>query len=413
MKKILIISESIDIEDSSASKVNVALINNLKKIGHKVKVLHYTRKNIQLGNDIECISIPEIKFSVNYVLSRTKRIFQRITKLNISKFLENIFGHSFTFFNDSKSISKVIKKYYRDENLIITLSKGASFRPHHAMLSLPKLHNKWLAYVHDPYPFHYYPRPYDWVESGYQFKEDFFRKVSEKAKHSGFPSLLLKEWMGSYYSDFLKTGIVIPHQSTCTTKEQIELPTFFDKQKLNILHAGNLMNTRPIGGLIEGFKNFLVNNPGSENEVQLNLIGNNSYFEKEINQAIKLGLPIYNSNGYVSFNLTNKIQQNADVSLIIESNASISPFLPGKFPYCVAVNKPIIHLGPEISETKRLLGDKYPYTSTVDDSIKITKILTKIYLLWKEEGTLNLNRKDLEQYVGLEFLESQIEKILS
>ncbi|SNR75996.1 hypothetical protein SAMN06265371_11198 [Lutibacter agarilyticus] len=413
MKKILIISESIDVEDSSASKVNIALIQNLKKLEYQITVLHYTRKNIQLGNGIECVAIPEIKLSLNYLLSRTQRIFQRVTKTNISKRLENIFGHSFTFFNDSKSISNAVKKYYVDEQLVITLSKGASFRSHHAILSVSKLHNIWLAYVHDPYPFHYYPRPYDWLEAGAKFKENFFREVSGKAEYSGFPSQLLKEWMGSYFPDFLKTGVIIPHQSINIKCEQIELPPFFDKNKFNILHAGNLMNTRPIGGLIEGFKNFVAENPECKEEVQLNLIGDSSYFKKEIDEAIKLGLPIYSSKGYIPFHITNTIQQNTEVSLIIESDASISPFLPGKFPYCVVVNKPIVQLGPEISEVKRLLGDEYPYTANVNDSVKIEEIFSKLYWLWKKKGVLSLNRKDLEEYVGIQFLESQLKKILS
>ena len=42
---IIIVSESIDVNDSSASKGRVALINNLIKIGYQVTVLHYTRKH--------------------------------------------------------------------------------------------------------------------------------------------------------------------------------------------------------------------------------------------------------------------------------------------------------------------------------------------------------------------------------
>lgn len=67
--------------------------------------------------------------------------------------------------------------------------------------------------MHDPYPFHCYPKPYDWFEPGYKQKEEFFRKVSEKARYSGFPSQLLKEWMGGHFPNFLKTGVVIPHQN--------------------------------------------------------------------------------------------------------------------------------------------------------------------------------------------------------
>ena len=409
MRNIIIISESIDIENSSASKVNVALILNLKKLGYQVKVLHYTRKNIELGHGIQCISITEIKLSINYLLSRTQRIFQRFTKINISKSLEHIFGHSFTFFNDSKSIVKAINKYYTNEDLIITLSKGASFRPHYAMLSVPNLHNKWIAYIHDPYPFHYYPRPYNWVESGYRFKEVFFRKVSEKAKFSVFPSLLLKEWMSSYFPEFLKTGIVIPHQNLNINKESISLPNYIDKSKFNILHAGNLMKQRSPEGLIKGYKLFLKNKPEAEFNSKLIFLGNANYYKDYLNKEISKNL--YWSNGNVPFKEVDIVQKNVSVNVILESKSEISPFLPGKFPHCVSSNKPILLLSPYYSETKRLLGEDYKFISEVDNVELIYKLIDKLYENWKQNEYTELNRLDLERYLSLEYLGECIKKM--
>ncbi|MGY5354054.1 UDP-glycosyltransferase [Wenyingzhuangia sp. IMCC45467] len=411
MQDILIISESIDVEDSSASKVNVALILNLVKIGYKVRVLHYTRKDIQLGNNIECIAISEIKLSLNYFLSRSQRIFQRLTKMNISKLLENIFGHSFTFFNDTKSISKAVSKYYNNEELIITLSKGASFRPHYTMLSLPSLYNKWLAYVHDPYPFHYYPRPYNWVEAGYQFKEQFFRKVSEKAKYSAFPSQLLKEWMGSYFPSFLETGIIIPHQNleVITNSEETNLPNYLDVNKFNLLHAGNLMKQRSPICLIKGFRLFLKKNIEAKENSKLLLLGNADYYKNEL--LSKIDENIYWSQGNVSFNEVNVVQNNVSVNIILESKAEISPFLPGKFPNCVNANKPILLLGPYYSESKRLLGEDYSYLTEVDDVEKISELIEKLYLNWVKDKNQKLNRPDLEKYIGIQFLKEQLENM--
>ena len=408
-KKILVISESIDIEDSSASKVNVALILNLVKIGYEIKVLHYSRKNIHLEG-VDCISIPEIKWSLNYILSRTQRVFQRVTKINLSKPLENIFGHSFTFFNDSKSITKAVQQYYNQEELIITLSKGASFRPHHAMLSILKLQSKWLAYVHDPYPFHYYPRPYNWVESGYQFKEDFFREVSEKAKYSGFPSQLLKEWMGSYFPNFLKTGVIIPHQNLeFENIQSIELPAYLDKNKFNLLHAGNLMKQRSPIGLIKGYRLFLENVIEAKENSRLLLLGNASYYKDVLINEIDEN--IYWSNGNVAFKEVDFVQKNVSVNIILESKSEISPFLPGKFPHCVSANKPILLLGPYYSESKRLLGDDYIYITEVDFVERISKLIEKLYFEWKCNPGQKLNRKDLEDYFGLESLNFKMNKL--
>jgi len=193
--KILVISESINVEDSSASKVNVALINNLKKAGFELKVLHYSHKKIDLDG-VECVYIKENRFSILFFLSRLVRLFQRKTKIIINDKLEGIFGFSFTHSNDTIQIFKAIKKEREfNADLLLTLSKGGSFRPHRAMLMLPEYQNKWMAYIHDPYPFHMYPRPYNWVEDGYKQKEKFMNNIMEKSKYLAFPSLLLKQWM--------------------------------------------------------------------------------------------------------------------------------------------------------------------------------------------------------------------------
>jgi len=410
-KKILVIVESIDVEDSSGSKVNVALIKNLQNIGYSIKVLHYTRRDIQLEG-LNCISIKEFRYGYLFVLSRIQRILQRILKVNFSGFLENIFGHSFTFFNDSKSITKAINQQYSNEGLVITLSKGASFRPHHAMLALPKLHDKWMTYVHDPYPFHYYPRPYNWVEKGYEYKESFFRQVSEKAKYSAFPSLLLKEWMGSYFSNFLKTGFVIPHQNLKVESiKNNDDPSYFDKDKFTVLHAGNLMKQRSPEGLIAGFKLFLKNTPSAKEESSLLLLGNAAYYSEVLKKHQKELTQLYCSLGNVPYAVVNSIQEKVTVNVILESKSEISPFLPGKFPMCVFANKPILLLSPFYSETKRLLGDEYPYMCEVDAIETIAVKLEELYVLWKEKkNLLCLDRPDLENYLSKENLYNTIQK---
>lgn len=408
-RNILVVVESIDVNKSSGPKVNIAFINNLVALGYAVKVLHYTRKEIQLKG-AECVNIKELKSSFNYYLSRFQRLFQRITKLDVSKRLEKTFGHSFTFFSDSISIQKAIKKHYNGHDLIVTLSQGASFRPHHALLNLPSLHDKWLAYVHDPYPFHLYPKPYGWSEPGYRLKINFFTKVSEKAKYSGFPSQLLKEWMGKHYPEFLNTGLVIPHQHLETEKgNEINSLAYFNPEKFTLLHAGNLMKQRSPVGLIEGFKTFLKNNPEAEKEAELMLIG--ASFDKPLltkyNEAIS---QLYVQMESIPFNEIHYLQQHVNVNIILESKAEISPFLPGKFPQCVMANKPILALGPKHSETKRLLGDAYEFQAEVNDDDRIASSIEILYKRWKNKEVLQLNRPDLEHYLSPEFLDTVLKE---
>lgn len=410
--KILVVAESINIEDSSGSKANVAMIKNLKAAGFEVLVFHYTRRDIQISG-ISLYSMPEIKFSVLYVLSRLQRKISGFFNINLSPFFESIFGFSFTFFNDINSIIKALKKESFNPDLVITLSKGASFRPHYAVLKIPKLHSKWLAYIHDPFPFHYYPRPYNYVQHGFRQKEFFFMSVSEKAKYSGFPSQLLKEWMGSYFPNFLNTGIIIPHQNTAYTIKNELFPNYFDSSKFNLLHAGNLLKERSPLGLFEGFKLFLKNVPEAKKHSRLMLIGP-AQFHTALLNSYEINVPeLYVFNGSVIFDEIYNIQKNVSVNIILEAKSEISPFLPAKFPHCVEANKIILSLSPYYSETKRLLGDDYEYWSEVDDVNKIASLIEKIYNQWLiDPQKILLNRPDLLEYISPTYLKNIIGTIV-
>ncbi|MTE27388.1 UDP-glycosyltransferase [Winogradskyella ouciana] len=414
MKKILVVVESINVNDSSASKGRVALIKNLQKCNYDLKVYHYTRKDISIEG-IPCVAIKEKRFTLLYIINKLQLIFYKITKIRLSKYYERLTGFSFSFRNDANSIRAALKKENDfNPDWVLTLSKAASFTAHKAVLRLPKWHSKWLAYVHDPYPFHFYPRPYNWVEPGYYQKQEFFRAVSKKCAYGIFPSLLLKEWMGSYFPDFLERGRVIPHQIIDSQEQLQHPPDYFNKNGFTILHAGNLMRPRNPRGLIEAFKQFLKNYPESKNDTQLLFIGSNATFEDYFNKEKEVLPQLYISDGSVAYDNVQSMQNIAAVNVILEAKAEISPFLPGKFPHCVSANRPILHLGPSLSETSRLLGKEYKYKSEIDDVDRITEHLEDLYLKWKaNEHSNNLNRPDLVDYLSTKNLKDVMNSLSS
>lgn len=411
-KKIVVVAESIDVEDSSGSKANVALILNLKDAGYKVVVYHYTRKEIELSG-IECIKIKERTNNILYFLSRGQRKIQHGFKVNLAKYLEPKFGFSFTFFNDSNSIKQSLRNLQYIPDLVLTLSKGASFRPHHALLGLPELHSKWMAYIHDPYPFHLYPDPYQWSEPGFEQKINFFKEMSKKCRWAAFPGLGLKEWMEKHYPSFTGKSLIIPHQLREESyRTEKGLPEDFDPNKFVLLHAGNLMKQRPPFALIHGFQKFLKNNPEAQDKSNLILIGSAQYHEQrlevldgEIEQFrfIKKTAP---------FAQVLKMQEKAAVNIILESKADESPFLPGKFPHCIAAGKPILLLGPSRSESRRLLGLDYRYWSPADDVEKISALIEDLFNRWRDEPEgLILQREDLISYLSVESLKNELDQI--
>jgi len=409
--KILVVVDSIDVNDSSASKGRVALIKNLHTAGFKLKVYHYTRKEIHLPG-IVCKSIKENRRSLLFVLSRTDRYLRYWFNLKLNNPIEQIFGFSFTLFNDRNSIVAALKKNKEFEpDLVLTLSKGGSFRPHHALLKIPEWHHKWMAYIHDPYPFASYPRPYDYVESGHQHKRRFFLKVSEKARFAAYPSKLLAEWMESYYPPLKGKTVIIPHQISETTGNEDELPEYFRNDAFTIVQAGALMSARNPMGLIKAFKKFLKEIPEAQDHSQLLFLGDKSRYTEEF-QRIKMEMPqFYSSDAYVPFTIVLAIQKSAAVNVILEAKGPISPFLPGKFPHCIAAGKPILLLGPYYSESRRLLGEDYPFWSEIDDVEKIYSMVMEMYRKWNNDLFIESNLNHLERYLSSDHLLEVIDNL--
>lgn len=387
IKKILVLVESIDVDDSSGSKANVALIKNLHKAGFEVQVYHYTRKDIQLAG-ISCHTIKENRRSLLFFLSRIERYLRYWFNLKLHKPIEKIFGFSFTLLNDRSSIAAALKDIKEfNPDLVLTLSKGASFRPHHALLKIPEWHSKWMAYIHDPYPFASYPRPYDYVQPGHQQKRKFFLKVAAKAKYVAYPSKLLAEWMESYFPPLKGKAVIVPHQIDIGEDEinSSKLPEYFKKDAFTIVHGGALMNARNPMGLIRAFKKFLEEVPEAAEKSQLLFIGKKSKYTRDF-EEIKKEIPqFYSSDDYLPFMQVQAIQKKAAVNVILEAKGPISPFLPGKFPHCVQAGKPILLLGPYYSESRRLLGEDYPWWSEIDDEQHIFIAIKSLYKNWADK----------------------------
>lgn len=414
IQNILVVVDTIDENAGSGSKMNIALIQNLVKGGFNVTVLHYSRKEIVIENTLS-INIPEITWSILYLLGKVVNIISRSSGLHLNHSIERFIGFSFSFLNDSNSIARSLRKgNYDKQDLIITLSQGASFRPHHALLKTPQLYTKWLAYIHDPYPFHLYPRPYQFYQDGYKQKEKFFKKMSQTAQYFAFPSLLLKEWMAYTFPSMQQRGVVIPHQISANLPVAEHTPIRVDPSKFTLVHAGSATHQRSPIGLLKGFVHFLKNNPDAKTDCELYLLGPTDYSIEKLNEAAYYSPQVKINTAKIPFNEAYQSQQYASVNIILEAQSSISPFLPGKFAHCVQADKPILLLCPYYAETRRLLGENYPFWSEANDVEKIALIIENLYQIWKTKPhDMQLNRFDLIEYCGYRNLKIIIENTLS
>ncbi|GAA4316349.1 hypothetical protein GCM10023115_25480 [Pontixanthobacter gangjinensis] len=225
--------------------------------------------------------------------------------------------------------------------------------------------------------------------------------VADKCTYAAFPSLLLKEWMGSHYKAFSKKGVVIPHQIDKGIQKTKSSYINLKASEFTILHAGNFLQARQPFGLIEGFKKFAGKYPRAK--AKLIHIGPadhyREYLEKESEDNASIQVKCEN----IAFSEVSWLQENTSVNVIIEAKAEFSPFLPGKFPHVISSGKPILLLGPPKSEARRILGEDYPFWSEIDDENRISGIIEKLYLDF-ENGTLDMKYDKVERYLSPEKL---------
>lgn len=399
--KILIVIETIDVNASSGAKGRIALIKAFKTLGYIPVVYHYSNTPQSLDG-IECHHIKEHKWSMFYLLSRVHRLSIRWFNFDFGKYIDSWLGFSFGFFSDRNSIARQLKSVNINEfDMVWTLSQGSSFRTHAAVLQLTQFHAKWYAYVHDPYPHHLYPRPYNYVEYGFKKKRLFFAEVMQQCHKAVFPSMMLKNWMQSYYNSIDGKFLIIPHLINKTQVHAEEVPTYFDPSKFNLLHAGNLLDLRDPQVLIEAFQLFLKQVPNAKQDARLLFVGKTSRYHEKIIKAQQIYPEIISSNGSENFNVTLSMQQQTSVNIILEAQSEISPFLPGKFAHCVQADKPILLIGPYYSECKRLLGADYPLAFDFEQVDDIAKGINNLYRQWQQDAeSLKLNRLDLEKYLS-------------
>ncbi len=409
--KLLIVADTLDVNASSGAKGRLAFINSLVQSGYHCTVYHYSRIPVLINGVKKCVEIPEAKASLYYWLAKTQVLLQRVLKTNFNHWIEHKRGFSFTHTYDWKSIQKAIKhENPQDYDAILALSYASSFRSHRAILDLPDWHKKFIAYVHDPYPMHSYPRPYDWVEPGHQFKRNFFVAITRSAQHLIYPSKLLAQWMESYYHDAHGKALVIPHQLPVQSIENTTVPAWVAINKFIILHAGSLMSARNPTYICEAFQELCKENKEFKEQAQLVFIGSDSVFNDTLNTYKNSCKQIVIQPDRLPFKETLAIQGIATVHVILEAVGSISPFLPGKIAHAIHAQKHMLLLGPYYSEARRILGKNYPFYSEINDVDNIKSKLYEMYLQWKSHG-MDFKYSDhrLNDYFSPSYLKKQLD----
>jgi glycosyltransferase involved in cell wall biosynthesis len=386
LKSILILAENLDINRTSSGLRSNKHILIYSQMFEKVDVLTSTPLNLFKQINSVNYTVVDVKIESSFI--------DRVPKSNAM--MNYLFGITRANKQSIKiwqsSVQKILQS--SDYDLVLTLGSGASFIPAYAMQEIKKVNDiKHLMFIHDPYPLNQYPPPYQKKNSlAYQSVANRFGKVISSADIISFPSLRLKEWMSQYYPSIINESIIQPHigltqeelKPILPINETVNLPKF--NNGIDIVHTGTLLGPRNPLYLIEALKLFFEEIPEAKSVMHLHIIGKMTKDWKD-NSIADSNIHVYDKR--FSYLSSLKIQQNADILLLLEAVSDVSPFMPGKLADYFIAKKPILALTPRASETTRLLGENYPLLAENGD---IEQILIALRLIYSAFQTNQLSK---------------------
>ena len=367
---ILLVSSEIDRNRYSCSLTTYKFIEQASKY-YKIDVLTEPMSRFDFDDFINEINI------TNYKGHKGILVYKVLNKIHKFVFKTNIY-RKFRLRAFNNSLNKIdLRKY----DYIFAFGGGDFFEPLEALSRVTNVEVPRIGYVHDPFPFHFFPKPYKEPPTKRSINhERRLKKAFDDLDKLAFPSQLLSEWMGDCYNIKLEKRIVIPHGLPLSQIEDNEYTTdvnsFIEKHQLKegfYFHAGTLLYHRRIEHLIKAFQKFKESNKSKN--IKLLHIGNIQYNYQNTNKDVII------VNERLDLGFINNISKRSLGLIIIEHIGEISPFLPGKFPEYLSFKKPILHFGPKNSEIVRIVQKYYPninleiFTSELNDVNGILKVM--------------------------------------
>lgn len=366
--KILAVVEEIGDISTSGAIVNYNLCKLLAQEYEKVDIL--TLDSIS-QEYVDAYEGGEIFLHPKENLSKFQKWVEGLNNILFKKayavwriFLANDFFH----YNRIKNIQRFLDINAQKYDVILLLSAGLGFTPHHAITKKNKV--KTIAVYHDPYPISCYPGEF---KSGKRWPEFFRIKRQQKSfeliDYLIFPSQRLYEWYLKDYKIQNKKVSIIPHAIDFEFET-----TSSTNQELVIAHVGTLLKPRNPLHFLKVFNelnpsNAIVQFYGGINPIVFESI---KHFDNGKNIQI--------NNRRIDYKLALGKLAEVDFQLLIESSSEDNPFLPTKFVDYINIGKPIIALTSSNSEISRLLGEDYPFKCGLMDENGIKEILQlKIY----------------------------------
>lgn len=299
---------------------------------------------------------------------------------------------------------KLLSEYIPANGIDTIITTGPPHSVHLIGLQLKeKLNLKWFADFRDP-----------WTNIGYH--EKLKLTDSSKEKHHKLEQEVLNQASHIITTSFstkaeFETKTKTPISVITNGFEVLDFEEAIPDKKFTISHIGSLLSGRNPKNLWQVLGELVKENSSFSKDFQLNLIGTVS---EEVVLSIKnAGLDQHlNIKGYVPHKTALGIQKRSQVLLLVEINSEITKgIIPGKLFEYLAAHRPILAVGPEDWDVKRILfetgaGNSFNYNET--GSLK-DRIL-EYYELYKKANLIS-NSRNIDRY-SRRFLTKKLAELL-
>lgn len=414
MKKILVIAECINKNKTSQGIGTTSFLNALAHGAFQIDCCYY--EHVQH----EIYDTSHINKNINLIKIRNTPLDQIIQFLRPLRNLSiKYFGVNLLRKRRIARFKKVLKPILKRKkyDIVFVRTIAGSIASHVAILELSKtISFNWVANFNDPVPITMMPYPY--FDGNIKFPksvikdENLVKDIVRKCDGITSPSVKLTKLFLSFAG--IKPGekrvYRFPHifveQNTVT-------PSFLDTSKFNLVHPGSLLKPRNPEFLLKAYQKLIKKHPDIKNNIGLTFFGNIHNSHNAIFDSFEFPELLHIKNTRLPHDEALGVLQESDVLIILEAVSEESPFMPGKLAEFIGLEKMILALSPLKSETRRILGEGYPYQSKANDIDDIYNHLNKLYNKWSSNQSLKLEDTVLKKYVSYIHVIEEMNKIIN
>lgn len=415
MKRILVVAECINKDKTSEGIGTTSFLNALARGPFTIDCVFFQHVQHELTDTSHIDQrINLIKIENGFIdqliqkLRTVRRLSQKWLGINLlrarraSKF--------------QKALKPLIEKGKYDVVFVRTIS--GSIASHTAVLNLSKkLDFKWVVNFNDPAPATLMPYPYfdGKVEYPKQMANDeaVVREIVKSCDGITSPSVLLTERFLNFAGLSTTDKHVYQFPHIFIEPKQLKTPSFLDRNKFNIVHAGSLLGPRNPEFLLKAFKKLIEQNPEKAADTRLTFFGTIHAKHKPLFEAFPHPEFLDVRDKRIPHEEALGVLQESSVLIILEAIADESPFMPGKLAEFIGLNKTVWALSPKKSETRRILGLEYPYQCEANNEDEIFKQLNALFEAWQENKQLPLSNEKLQVYVSPKHVVEEMNRILN